>query len=53
MIIWVDDPLSPAIAAWITENFGIQAIAVRDLGLRDATDHQIFLAAQPPSPPQR
>lgn len=46
MIIWVDAQLPPAIAAWITEHFGIQAAAVRDLGLRDATDRQIFLAAQ-------
>jgi predicted nuclease of predicted toxin-antitoxin system len=46
MIIWVDAQLSPAIAAWITEHFGIQAVAVRDIGLRDATDRQIFLAAQ-------
>lgn len=46
MIIWVDAQLPPAIAAWITEHFGIQAAAVRDLSLRDATDRQIFLAAQ-------
>jgi predicted nuclease of predicted toxin-antitoxin system len=46
VIIWVDAQLPPAIAAWITEHFGIQAAAVRDLGLRDATDRQIFLAAQ-------
>jgi fused signal recognition particle receptor len=46
MIIWVDAQFSPAIAAWITENFNAQAVAVRELGLRDATDRQIFLAAQ-------
>jgi predicted nuclease of predicted toxin-antitoxin system len=46
MIIWVDAQLPPVIAAWITEHFGIQAVAVRDLGLRDATDRQIFLSAQ-------
>jgi predicted nuclease of predicted toxin-antitoxin system len=46
VIIWVDAQLPPAIAAWITEHFGIQAAAVRDLGLRDATDRPIFLAAQ-------
>lgn len=38
--------LSPAIANWINENFSIQAIAVRDLGLRDAEDEEIFLEAK-------
>jgi len=35
MTIWVDAHLSPAIATWITANFGITAYALRDLGLRD------------------
>jgi predicted nuclease of predicted toxin-antitoxin system len=46
MTIWIDAQLSPAIAKWITKNFSIQAVALRDLGLRDATDRQIFAAAQ-------
>ncbi len=46
MTIWIDAQLSPAIAKWITENFAVQVIALRDLGLRDATDRQIFTAAQ-------
>ncbi|HKQ93125.1 MAG TPA: DUF5615 family PIN-like protein [Blastocatellia bacterium] len=46
MTIWIDAQLSPAIAKWITESFLVQAIALRDLGLRDATDRQIFTAAQ-------
>jgi predicted nuclease of predicted toxin-antitoxin system len=46
MTIWIDAQLSPAIAKWITESFLVQAIALRDLGLRDATDRQIFAAAQ-------
>jgi predicted nuclease of predicted toxin-antitoxin system len=46
MIIWVDAQFSPAIAAWITENFSIQAVAVREIGLRDAADRQIYLAAR-------
>jgi predicted nuclease of predicted toxin-antitoxin system len=46
VIIWVDAQFSPAIAPWITGIFGVQAIAVRDLGLRDASDRQIFLAAR-------
>ena len=46
MTIWVDAQLSPAIAQWITENSSVPAVALRDLGLRDATDRQIFEAAR-------
>lgn len=46
MIIWVDAQLSPAIATWLTNTFGVQSIAVRDLGLREAADRAIFLAAK-------
>jgi predicted nuclease of predicted toxin-antitoxin system len=46
MLIWIDAQLSPAIAQWISENFQAQAIALRDIGLRDATDRQIFDAAR-------
>ena len=38
MTIWVDAQLSPAIATWITNALGLEAIALRDLGLRDAED---------------
>jgi predicted nuclease of predicted toxin-antitoxin system len=33
-------------STWITTTFGIPAVALRDLGLRDATDHEIFMAAR-------
>ena len=46
MTIWIDAQLSPAIAIWIKESFAVEAMALRDLGLRDATDRQIFAAAQ-------
>lgn len=46
MILWLDAQLSPAIAPWIAETYGIPASAVRDLGLRDASDQRIFLAAR-------
>lgn len=47
MKLWIDAQLSPALARWITEHFeGIEAIAVRDLGLRDAEDAEIFEAAR-------
>jgi predicted nuclease of predicted toxin-antitoxin system len=44
MILWLDAQL-PSAAAWITATFGIEARAVRDLGLRDAKDPPIFAAA--------
>jgi predicted nuclease of predicted toxin-antitoxin system len=46
LILWIDAQLSPAIALWINVTFDIQAHAVRDLGLRDAKDLQIFHAAR-------
>lgn len=46
MTIWIDAQLAPAIAAWISRKFAINAVAVRDLGLRDAEDEEIFLAAK-------
>lgn len=46
MRLWIDSQLSPAIATWICSSLSIPAVALRDLGLRDATDHQIFLAAR-------
>ncbi len=45
MKIWVDAQLSPAIAPWIQETFGIESVSVRDVGLRDAEDLEIFVAA--------
>lgn len=46
MTIWIDAHLSPAIAVWITNTFGITAFALRDVGLRDAEDYEIFEAAR-------
>jgi len=46
MTIWVDAHLSPAIATWITNTFEVTAVALRDVGLRDAEDPEIFEAAK-------
>ena len=46
MIIWLDAHLSPSIARWIAENFSVECVPVRDLGLRDALDPPIFAAAR-------
>jgi predicted nuclease of predicted toxin-antitoxin system len=46
MTIWVDAQLSPSLAKWVTDTLGVSAAAVRDLGLRDAKDFEIFQAAR-------
>lgn len=46
MTIWIDAQLSPSLAKWICDTFGIQSQAVRDLGLREAKDLAIFQAAR-------
>lgn len=45
-MIWVDAHISPAVAKWITDEFGEPAQSVRDLGLRSAKDKDIFAAAR-------
>lgn len=46
MRIWIDAQMSPAIASWITNNYAVTAVPIRDLGLREATDKGIFDAAR-------
>ena len=46
MTIWIDAQLPPAIATWINQNFPVDAVALRDIGLRDAEDEEIFAAAK-------
>jgi predicted nuclease of predicted toxin-antitoxin system len=46
MTIWVDAQMSPALAVWISNNFPVKTVALRDLRLRDATDREIFFAAR-------
>ena len=46
MTIWLDAHLSPAVAAWITTQFSIGAVAVRERGLRASKDREIFFAAR-------
>lgn len=45
MNIWIDAQLSPSLAPWISDEFGVDATALKTLGLRDASDHEIFVAA--------
>jgi predicted nuclease of predicted toxin-antitoxin system len=46
MKIWVDGQLSPALAQWISSEFLVECQHIRDLGLRDAADEQIYHAAR-------
>jgi predicted nuclease of predicted toxin-antitoxin system len=46
MKLWIDAQLSPALAAWIRSELAIDAVSVRSLGLHNADDKTIFLAAQ-------
>lgn len=46
MIVWIDAQLSPDLASWIAASFGVEAHPVRDLGLREAKDQEIYQAAR-------
>ena len=46
MIVWLDAQLSPRLARWIEETFGVECLHVRDLGLRGAEDPEIFQKAR-------
>ena len=46
MKIWLDAQLSPSLALWLSRKFKLEVAAVRDLGLRNADDREIFDAAR-------
>ncbi len=47
MTLWLDAHLSPILARWISTAYPeVTALAVRDLGLREAEDAEIFDAAR-------
>lgn len=46
MIFWVDAQLPPGLAVWMREVQGVDAKALREIGLRDAEDLEIFMAAR-------
>lgn len=46
MNIWLDAQLPPSLALWLNSTFGVQAVPVRDLGLRDEEDSKLFKAAR-------
>lgn len=47
MKLWLDAQLPPSLAAWIAaQGPDLEVKAVRELGLRDALDREIFAAAR-------
>jgi predicted nuclease of predicted toxin-antitoxin system len=44
--LWLDAHLSPALASWFRRTCAVSCFAARELGLRDATDHDIYMAAR-------
>ena len=48
MKFWVDAQLPPQLATWLEVTFQVEARSLRDLGLRDAADLEIFQQARQP-----
>ncbi|MCS6787519.1 MAG: DUF5615 family PIN-like protein [Thiobacillaceae bacterium] len=46
MIFRLDAQLPPALAGYLSARFGVQALPIRDLGLREASDELIFQQAR-------
>ena len=46
MNIWIDAQLPPTLANWLTDTFSVEALALRNLGLRDSKDIDIFEGAR-------
>lgn len=46
MIFWLDAQLPPQLAPWLAQRFGVEAKALREMGMREATDRAIFAAAR-------
>jgi len=46
LIIWIDAQLSPLLSKFIISNFDVDCFHVRDLGFRDSSDQEIFMAAR-------
>ena len=46
MTIWIDAQISPAVARWLADRFGVEACHVSGLNLVEASDPTIFDAAR-------
>lgn len=45
MRFWIDAQLPPKLATWLATEFSVEAESLREVGLRDATDAEIFKKA--------
>lgn len=43
---WIDVNLPPILGKWIHDNFGVNAISFKELGLTDAADIEVFKLAR-------
>ena len=46
MKFWIDAQLSPTLAPWLSDTFGVQAFSLEWIGLQQANDRRIFSAAR-------
>ena len=46
MKFWIDVQLSPALAPWLNDTFGVQAFSLEWLGFQQTSDKRIFSAAR-------
>ena len=46
MTLWLEAQISPRLVSWIRHTSGMDAIHVRDLGLREAEDLDVFNSAR-------
>ena len=46
MTVWIDAQLSPALALWLEDRFGVKALHVTAFGLVATSDPEIFRAAR-------
>lgn len=46
MNVWIDQQISPYMVGWLEERFGLDVEHVRDLGLHEAEDPDVFEAAR-------
>jgi len=49
MTLWLDAHISPQLAPWIQDTFGIDVFHVRDLDLREAEDPDISTKHERPT----
>lgn len=46
MLIWLDIHLSTAIGTWLSASFGVECVAMRDMGMQRTKDDAVFAAAR-------